>query len=175
MNAPSSVSSSDIPAAKRIGRQTSAGNGSPPAAAPPASTSSETSVAVSKPRPKTTPSGYMCHDVLFGDRKSTRLNSSHRCSSYAVFCLKKKKNFCIIQSYPFFFHDLPTTRTSTSFPTRRSSDLAAKRIGRQTSAGNGSPPAAAPPASTSSETSVAVSKPRPKSTPSGYMCHDVLF
>src|SRR5436189_2843511 len=27
----------------------------------------------------------------FGDRKSTRLNSSHRCISYAVFCLKKKK------------------------------------------------------------------------------------
>src|SRR5437762_9726295 len=26
-----------------------------------------------------------------GDRKSTRLNSSHRCISYAVFCLKKKK------------------------------------------------------------------------------------
>src|SRR5437762_4459975 len=26
------------------------------------------------------------------DRKSTRLNSSHRCNSYAVFCLKKKKN-----------------------------------------------------------------------------------
>src|SRR5437762_8462633 len=24
------------------------------------------------------------------DRKSTRLNSSHRCTSYAVFCLKKK-------------------------------------------------------------------------------------
>src|SRR5437879_7163421 len=43
-------------------------------------------------------------DLLFGhflasspetiskrDRKSTRLNSSHRCISYAVFCLKKKK------------------------------------------------------------------------------------
>src|SRR5437764_12478539 len=29
-------------------------------------------------------------DVL-ADRKSTRLNSSHRCISYAVFCLKKKK------------------------------------------------------------------------------------
>src|SRR5437762_5377403 len=29
---------------------------------------------------------------LNGDRKSTRLNSSHRCISYAVFCLKKKKN-----------------------------------------------------------------------------------
>src|SRR5437764_3063798 len=26
------------------------------------------------------------------DRKSTRLNSSHRCISYAVFCLKKKKS-----------------------------------------------------------------------------------
>src|SRR2546427_4291377 len=28
----------------------------------------------------------------FGDRKSTRLNSSHSQISYAVFCLKKKKN-----------------------------------------------------------------------------------
>src|SRR5438552_14403888 len=28
-----------------------------------------------------------------GDRKSTRLNSSHQIISYAVFCLKKKKNF----------------------------------------------------------------------------------
>src|SRR5437764_8841477 len=27
---------------------------------------------------------------IFSDRKSTRLNSSHRCTSYAVFCLKKK-------------------------------------------------------------------------------------
>src|SRR3712207_7819823 len=27
----------------------------------------------------------------FGDRKSTRLNSSHANISYAVFCLKKKK------------------------------------------------------------------------------------
>src|SRR3712207_7220683 len=27
------------------------------------------------------------------DRKSTRLNSSHANISYAVFCLKKKKNF----------------------------------------------------------------------------------
>src|SRR3712207_8293670 len=29
--------------------------------------------------------------VLDGDRKSTRLNSSHANISYAVFCLKKKK------------------------------------------------------------------------------------
>src|SRR5437879_10021464 len=28
---------------------------------------------------------------ILKDRKSTRLNSSHRCISYAVFCLKKKK------------------------------------------------------------------------------------
>src|SRR5256885_10976048 len=28
--------------------------------------------------------------LLFGDRKSTRLNSSHLVISYAVFCLKKK-------------------------------------------------------------------------------------
>src|SRR4051794_41737384 len=29
--------------------------------------------------------------VVLGDRKSTRLNSSHPSISYAVFCLKKKK------------------------------------------------------------------------------------
>src|SRR5438477_9499778 len=31
-------------------------------------------------------------DTLLPDRKSTRLNSSHMSISYAVFCLKKKKN-----------------------------------------------------------------------------------
>src|SRR5437879_10626219 len=42
--------------------------------------------------------GYIQHNPLAAtgrdaaiDRKSTRLNSSHRCISYAVFCLKKKK------------------------------------------------------------------------------------
>src|SRR3989454_8877229 len=33
------------------------------------------------------------------DRKSTRLNSSHLVISYAVFCLKKKKQF--IEDWPF--------------------------------------------------------------------------
>src|SRR5437764_11458032 len=34
------------------------------------------------------------------DRKSTRLNSSHRCISYAVFCLKKKKKqSCYVRTY----------------------------------------------------------------------------
>src|SRR5437763_11231056 len=34
---------------------------------------------------------HAAHDLLrrLSDRKSTRLNSSHRCISYAVFCLKK--------------------------------------------------------------------------------------
>src|SRR5258708_22971126 len=31
-------------------------------------------------------------DEALSDRKSTRLNSSHQIISYAVFCLKKKKN-----------------------------------------------------------------------------------
>src|SRR5947208_9252671 len=31
------------------------------------------------------------HCKVPGDRKSTRLNSSHQIISYAVFCLKKKK------------------------------------------------------------------------------------
>src|SRR5437762_10886372 len=38
--------------------------------------------------PPGTPAGK--HDHFDLDRKSTRLNSSHRCISYAVFCLKKK-------------------------------------------------------------------------------------
>src|SRR5947208_14734647 len=32
------------------------------------------------------------NDQSIEDRKSTRLNSSHQIISYAVFCLKKKKN-----------------------------------------------------------------------------------
>src|SRR5258708_22281487 len=44
----------------------------------------------------------------FLDRKSTRLNSSHQIISYAVFCLKKKKqkkfaalDVCIMNNQPF--------------------------------------------------------------------------
>src|SRR5947208_4418392 len=33
-------------------------------------------------------------DGATGDRKSTRLNSSHQIISYAVFCLKKKNTIC---------------------------------------------------------------------------------
>src|SRR5688572_31385563 len=49
------------------------------------------------------PAGAQRRDVLYedpqprlgGDRKSTRLNSSHSQISYAVFCLKKKKIYTI--------------------------------------------------------------------------------
>src|SRR5574341_717187 len=44
-----------------------------------------------------------------GDRKSTRLNSSHQLISYAVFCLKKKKNI-------FFFLMIRRPPRSTLFP-----------------------------------------------------------
>src|SRR2546422_2851420 len=45
--------------------------------------------------------GEFTADDLLGefagkDRKSTRLNSSHGYISYAVFCLKKKKNICLV-------------------------------------------------------------------------------
>src|SRR5437879_10434112 len=52
---------------------------------------------VAELRPLATDITNLCHDfsrraqnLISRDRKSTRLNSSHRCISYAVFCLKKK-------------------------------------------------------------------------------------
>src|SRR5256884_7334827 len=39
-------------------------------------------------------------EFLFQDRKSTRLNSSHGYISYAVFCLKKKKNMTTAHCHP---------------------------------------------------------------------------
>src|SRR5437764_10912030 len=44
------------------------------------------------------PHGTVEGEVVGLDRKSTRLNSSHRCISYAVFCLKKKKKITTIRS-----------------------------------------------------------------------------
>src|SRR5437762_1832366 len=85
------------------------------------------------------------------DRKSTRLNSSHRCISYAVFCLKKKnktktpktymsesntnltdrgrsaevrsEDGAVGRTYRYSDRDPPVLH---SFPTRRSSDLKAR-------------------------------------------------
>src|SRR2546430_10376545 len=47
-------------------------------------------------------------DPLRGDRKSTRLNSSHSQISYAVFCLKKKKEITL-QVYCYFHTCVSTT------------------------------------------------------------------
>src|SRR2546430_7887447 len=47
-----------------------------------------------------------------GDRKSTRLNSSHSQISYAVFCLKKKNNvgiLCLDNTHRLTSHSVPLT------------------------------------------------------------------
>ena len=75
MNAPSIVSSSDIPAANRIGRQRIAYHGRPPSAAVPAVASSAISVAVSKPSPKSAPSGYICQDLRIARSRGRRSGS----------------------------------------------------------------------------------------------------
>src|SRR5260221_10091739 len=49
-------------------------------------------------------------DVDDGDRKSTRLNSSHTVISYAVFCLKKKK----ILPQPLGHLELPHVETMSA-------------------------------------------------------------
>src|SRR5437762_5939992 len=43
--------------------------------------------------------GQAFRAVVGLDRKSTRLNSSHRCISYAVFCLKKKTDHRLVLDY----------------------------------------------------------------------------
>src|SRR5256885_3185088 len=46
------------------------------------------------------------------DRKSTRLNSSHLVISYAVFCLKKKKNYKYQRRFhPTTYHDHRSARS----------------------------------------------------------------
>src|SRR5437870_7488847 len=53
-----------------------------------------TAIAVSRPEkivPAVAPVDSDATSASAGDRKSTRLNSSHVAISYAVFCLKKKK------------------------------------------------------------------------------------
>src|SRR5256885_7667715 len=48
------------------------------------------------------------------DRKSTRLNSSHLVISYAVFCLKKKKNLLVLM-LPLLVWSLTAFRTTQRF------------------------------------------------------------
>src|SRR5690625_6119073 len=54
------------------------------------------------------------------DRKSTRLNSSHVAISYAVFCLKKKRN--LVQA-----GDLPTDQIAAWHAHARSVDRASRK------------------------------------------------
>src|SRR5438034_4758330 len=49
------------------------------------------------------------HGQQCQDRKSTRLNSSHTVISYAVFCLKKKKNINTLNPY----RDVQARRATT--------------------------------------------------------------
>src|SRR5256885_12468736 len=46
--------------------------------------------------PKVQVGDRVSFEFFMGDRKSTRLNSSHLVISYAVFCLKKKNNLSSI-------------------------------------------------------------------------------
>src|SRR5437867_1056397 len=106
---------------------------------------------VAAPRPRQTP-GAAPGASFRPDRKSTRLNSSHRTISYAVFCLKKKitdvyhfkaENVRVLRSqgrsdavekkaalpaseiasYENFISAFNALVALHSFPTRRSSDL----------------------------------------------------
>src|SRR2546426_7003551 len=59
--------------------------------------------------PEARPSTTFCWK--FGsDRKSTRLNSSHLVISYAVFCLKKKKNIHVLSRDVLINDDLDDCR-----------------------------------------------------------------
>src|SRR2546426_4239746 len=49
------------------------------------------------------------------DRKSTRLNSSHLVISYAVFCLKKKKNYQYFYTVIFFIFDISELQIRLSY------------------------------------------------------------
>src|SRR2546430_6695011 len=51
--------------------------------------------------------GYEAFAAVGRDRKSTRLNSSHSQISYAVFCLKKKKQSSHTRPPPLLAHDPP--------------------------------------------------------------------
>src|SRR6266850_6375316 len=53
--------------------------------------------------PQSTDIARLARLVRFGDRKSTRLNSSHLVISYAVFCLKKKE---LADSAALFYNKL---------------------------------------------------------------------
>src|SRR5260221_5023506 len=54
-----------------------------------------------------------------GDRKSTRLNSSHTVISYAVFCLKTEKDTSALQSHSHLVCRLLLEKEAGQFPWTR--------------------------------------------------------
>src|SRR5258708_501410 len=58
-----------------------------------------------------------------GDRKSTRLNSSHQIISYAVFCLKKKKKPCIGTRQPPLRDRMPRSNSTPAADANRPYEL----------------------------------------------------
>src|SRR5947199_1379188 len=70
--------------------------------------------------PPTRPETGFGYIERMGDRKSTRLNSSHLGISYAFFCLKKKSNCAIPASAPVDNQPIPEL-SSAGFPSPRSS------------------------------------------------------
>src|SRR5256885_5156732 len=55
---------------------------------------------------------YNDQGIVDGDRKSTRLNSSHLVISYAVFCLKKKKKYYVSLDRTAYGNPLPASCSS---------------------------------------------------------------
>src|SRR2546421_6433641 len=74
---------------------------------------------VAKRGPSTAPAAP-ARPVAGGDRKSTRLNSSHDQISYAVFCLKKKKTHEPVpsgpQKQPLYYHYALPSDALSRFP-----------------------------------------------------------
>src|SRR5947199_5787073 len=61
--------------------------------------------------------GFCAQAWLSPDRKSTRLNSSHLGTSYAVFCLKKKT--VVYSRQPDLFGKQPHPKPTVQFPIAR--------------------------------------------------------
>src|SRR2546422_4118242 len=74
-----------------VPRPTPLGTDRCPSVPPPTPSGTDRSPSVLPPTPSVPPPSPPAPKEL-ADRKSTRLNSSHGYISYAVFCLKKKKN-----------------------------------------------------------------------------------
>src|SRR5205809_2615987 len=89
---------------KAITRATSSGSATRPNSDSCSARSSTSRGRVDKSSVFTNPGATAFTLTLEGDRKSTRLNSSHGYISYAVFCLKKKKKY---HKHEYLFYQLP--------------------------------------------------------------------